>query len=1723
MKGYLLIGYFCVAASYRQQLPAAGFAAELDSGERVRQILEPCEMVHLDIDVPRGNAMSSGLADLVVDGFGSGPDYEGILKEIEALSKDGPQLRVQPGIDHADAPIHGYGVLINPSTSDVLCTVTVEALAMGKHIVLARHVSNNFFERFKDRCHFFEIGDVTSFTTAVKEALAAGDPKPLSPDDRYTLTWEAAVERLFDSAEVRVLSGPFQRPSEAAFSRLAYDVHFGVMKDDTVLADIIRRTTFGEEEYPKELKIIVWAHNSHVGDATATPMGGMDFQRNEKWNLGQKLGKAKRMCRSNLESVFIVGFYAYCGEVRAAKKWGGEGQVMKLSAAVPYSFEHRLHEWFAGKSASFPLYRFRDASQKFEYVPLKSPLNIEYRAVHPMVRVNKDLHPNNTMEEEGSEAEALRHKHQTLDPQKSFIAVKRVQIGKNGEVIRLQIKGYDRGQYDGCWVTEYSRYGSRTIHCLPADHLNALSGQNISPEKLLMVANFPILQRWVGVQYHPETEIESHYGEMSIAKCYDLAVFVDKTQALNIDMTPAVAVTVSAALGEEKVPESAAGKAVVTASHNRRLMMEYRRILKNPIDFIEARPLDTNILEWHFVMTGNQDPYTGGDLSCILEFPDDFPMKPPSIKLLTPSGRFEINKRICLSMSDFHKESWNPSWTVEKILIGLMSFMYEENSVSIGSILEPKEDRRRYAAASAYFNAQNEIYVQLFQTPDEAEEEDNIRKLRKVAAAGGESESEKACRYCLSEKNGELMRQQRGTLAARLGHFTEAVYIISLCEPYNPNKRGGGAVLGVNLVQKVPDPIERTTRPLLNQGPDIEVTTYPLKEWRHHYAPLVQVLQQARVIGPGAVEHYLGGPVEPAEAFALIDLPATLLEAAKAASNASLADPGVRRQLGSCFELLSPQRIAQVCSRLRVKGSIYFGELSVILALLASVFVHVGPSDSAMLGDNPVERLRFELWQAPPSGATRLPPQVLADRVRGTVFGAALGDAAGLATEFLSHAEAVDFYGPKADFQPGREVFPDEHRMMWCAGDWTDDTDQQVLLMQSLLNTKGHADPCDFAARLASWRTSGFPELGDQSAAGLGQTTKLVLNDPDFTSAPHKAAAAHSSKTPSNGGVMRTTMAKARAECALSEEWDEEMQRHAEGELSDLNLDERKTIGYTFKCLGAGLWALRSSGSFESVLNQLILAAGDADTNGTVAVMDAVRLASLAREELTIFGAEVMLGAAICVGAALQRPEDASFAEGRPGKPKDNSFEATTCGYKCSAVLCQRLRDPDAKAQCSLDLCSFIWCLDLCPFGGTCHDEVRAKAVSAVDSLADRTDNKAAAALAARLQDAEAKVAEAAWAAIRKRLEDADPDVNRVWLEEIRCRDLNPKVHAEVIRLVLQNLTEHSWLIQMAATRALQLQQPAESREVLKVVYDFREDSNPSVREYAEEVYDHLVGNTLGDITEPEADAICRALSGKRLEGMMKRQLNRASTLPANKIVPPVARRPPQRSTTQANMGSVDENGGASATASVVVVARIRPKLPKEDKEPDGVEVYSDAQTLSIFNNGREKKQYTLDQVFDSRWRMQTARSARSNDSLEKSPRPSAAEQRKAEAAESQAKFFNDFGRNLVTHSLKGYNVCVFAYGHTGSGKTYTMLGDAAGSGRGAAAGLLPRFLIELFQEHEDAPRPDTWRCSCEFFEADLLNFAASAKKIQTKPVVNSKSATEKLAELENEATHLAD
>merc|ERR1711924_322924 len=72
----------------------------------------------------------------------------------------------------------------------------------------------------------------------------------------------------------------------------------------------------------------------------------------------------------------------------------------------------------------------------------------------------------------------------------------------------------------------------------------------------------------------------------------------------------------------------------------------------------------------------------------------------------------------------------------------------------------------------------------------------------------------------------------------------------------------------------------------------------------------------------------------------------------------------------------------------------------------------------------------------------------------------------------------------------------------------------------------------------------------------------------------------------------------------LNEEQQEELKTHAQvSSLEELELDEPRAIGYTMKCLGAGLWALRQcdSADFETTIRAIVMQGGDADTNAAVA------------------------------------------------------------------------------------------------------------------------------------------------------------------------------------------------------------------------------------------------------------------------------------------------------------------------------------------------------------------------------------------------------------------------------------------------------------------------------------------------------------------------------------------
>ena len=90
-----------------------------------------------------------------------------------------------------------------------------------------------------------------------------------------------------------------------------------------------------------------------------------------------------------------------------------------------------------------------------------------------------------------------------------------------------------------------------------------------------------------------------------------------------------------------------------------RLRKEYKRITCEPIESIDCTPCESNILEWHYVIKGPKSTiYEGGIYHGKIIFPKEYPYKPPSIYMNTPNGRFKTNTRLCLSMSDFHPETW---------------------------------------------------------------------------------------------------------------------------------------------------------------------------------------------------------------------------------------------------------------------------------------------------------------------------------------------------------------------------------------------------------------------------------------------------------------------------------------------------------------------------------------------------------------------------------------------------------------------------------------------------------------------------------------------------------------------------------------------------------------------------------------------------------------------------------------------------------------------------------------------------------------------------------------------------------------------------------------------------------------------------------------------------------------------------------------------------------
>ncbi|KAI0100741.1 ubiquitin-conjugating enzyme/RWD-like protein [Nemania sp. FL0031] len=133
----------------------------------------------------------------------------------------------------------------------------------------------------------------------------------------------------------------------------------------------------------------------------------------------------------------------------------------------------------------------------------------------------------------------------------------------------------------------------------------------------------------------------------------------------------------------------------------KRILREAAELSNSPSPDYTASPLESDLFEWHFTLRGPpKSPFAEGLYHGRIVLPPAYPLSPPSFRFTTPSGRFEPNREICLSISGHHEETWQPAWGVRTALVALRTFMETSAGGQIGGLDTSEAVRVALAAAS---------------------------------------------------------------------------------------------------------------------------------------------------------------------------------------------------------------------------------------------------------------------------------------------------------------------------------------------------------------------------------------------------------------------------------------------------------------------------------------------------------------------------------------------------------------------------------------------------------------------------------------------------------------------------------------------------------------------------------------------------------------------------------------------------------------------------------------------------------------------------------------------------------------------------------------------------------------------------------------------------------------------------------------------------------------
>lgn len=171
-------------------------------------------------------------------------------------------------------------------------------------------------ERFSDDLAAYGSAVASGRTRSCEELVEQQFEELLDLQKRSSSS-EISIDLLFSIEQhARVVRNGERYYREAARGRVSsWNIR------DRHMIEVLHALDRRDDQAGAILRVAVWAHNSHIGDARATDMS----RRRGEWNIGQLIRETRP------GESFLVGFSTSRGTVYAASRWGGEGRVRRLN------------------------------------------------------------------------------------------------------------------------------------------------------------------------------------------------------------------------------------------------------------------------------------------------------------------------------------------------------------------------------------------------------------------------------------------------------------------------------------------------------------------------------------------------------------------------------------------------------------------------------------------------------------------------------------------------------------------------------------------------------------------------------------------------------------------------------------------------------------------------------------------------------------------------------------------------------------------------------------------------------------------------------------------------------------------------------------------------------------------------------------------------------------------------------------------------------------------------------------------------------------------------------------------------------------------------------------------------------------------------------------------------------------------------------------------------